>query len=959
MKKYSFFALLLVLLFGLMPQYVSGQGSADACPGWHNPRSFVTGNPQYFYSGKKIDENNTHGTEIGVGPSHYNSVSVIQAASLATTTVSTGSYCSPDGGTHVSSPTNRFMVITSNGNDANTGNATPFFPPYLDHEGRPYSSSIRVGPEYTCGSEVLYYQMWVQPTNALLTLWYAPVVQTPTSHDQYENSALIIRVSVERNGQWVLADNSFQYIVSGQPANAGYPQGLVDGENGWHYRYVDGYADIWYKDWTKAMISLSDFLYQNVRIEVYMSACVYDAHFAYCYIAGDAQPMEVTSSGCPAGESEVVDTLRAPENMASYTWYKTTTGRNLTGNIYSIKYLDSLSDGTLRTTLDGDTIRWTRVSPFASTNREYCVSSGDFNPTEGPNRGTTVGYQTFMCKMFSYIDPAKPFASYVYQPVANNKPQLHIDTSLSCSGSTTLYNNSISPNMGLDPDKTKWYVYDNPEAQGNPLQVLYGDTATLTASQAGFYYARLWTCTEGDSTCYTEKTYPIRVVKDPANVNIGVIPSDEPCIGDEIQLVDSTFLGPNADTQYSLWSRFWTIDGTTVRGDAGNPLQSYPYTFFEQDTVTLVTRNGLHYQSRSDVSDTVWCADTAHRVIKVFSSPSLTVSDDTIVCKGNETNVTVSADVEGNVSYEWFESMNATGAPISSGATLRVTPPNNVDRKTYYVKVTRLPQGCVAWDSITVRIIKPTIHQSKETICLGDTVTLWGEDAHHYSWAAAPGDSTLTPSQSEQQRILVKPSRNTTYTLIGHGSDDCSAAPLTADVKVLPYPVPKVSLSPSFIDSEDPTVIFTDESEGSTASQWTFGLAPMSGKQVEFKFEDLSSDSVMVSLVSANSLGCSSDTAFFVPVQRFSTWIPNIFTPNKEENKVFALRTGNVLEFFSIYIFDRRGAQVFYSDDQNFIWDGTVNGEKCPQGTYVYICRYRRPGTSDLIMRKGTVTILR
>lgn len=957
MKKSTFFAsLLLPCLLLVSSQVFSQPGSA--CPGWHNPTSFVTGNPQYFFSGKVIDRCNSvkssSSHDVGMGPQYYTSRPVVNATMLSSS-VASGCY-----GITLADGSNRF-VIKGTGTDPNTGNNISFLPPYNDHEGRPYSHSIRVGTECTEGAEVLYYQMRVMPQNTLLTLWYAPVVQTPSGHDQYENSALIIRVSVLRNGQWELADSRFEYIVSGQPANSGYPQGLVDGVNGWHYRYVDGYADIWYKDWTKAMISLSEYINYDVRIEIYMSACVYDAHYAYCYIAGDFQPMEVSSSGCPAGVSTVVDTLKAPTDMMQYTWYKTTTAVDLAGSVLSVRYLDSLPDGTIRTQRNTSTgteiINWVRVSPFNGENK-YLVQSDDFRPVEGPNTGVIQGHQSFMCKMISYIDPAKPFESYVFQPVANNKPQLNLDTVLSCDGSVKLINQSMSPNMGLDAEMTKWYVYNNPSASGTPLQVLTGDTAVFHADQAGQYYVNLWACTQGDSTCNTEGVFNIRAVKNPENVNIGVIPSDEPCIGDEVVIVDSTFLGPNADERYSRWSRIWSFDGTTVRGNEANPNESVTHAFFEEDTVSLITRNGLFYMNRNNTRDTVWCADTASRVIKVFSSPELSVSDDTIVCKGNQTKVKVSADIEGDLTYEWYESLNATGTPICTGTTLMVTPPNNIERKTYYVKVTRMPQGCVAWDSITVRVIKPTIHQSVEKICQGDSVFLWGEDAHHYSWAAAPGDISLG-GQDTNQRIHVAPKVSTVYTMVGHGSDNCSAAPLTASVTVIPFPVPQVKLSPSFIDSEDPTVTFTDISSGSVSSSWVFGLDPATGKEVSYTFGDLNQDSVMVQLKSANTLGCSSDTTFFVPIQRFSAWFPNAFTPNKTDNSVFSLKTVNELEFFSIYIYDRRGAQVFASHDQNFVWDGTVNGLRCPQGVYVYICRYRRPGTDDITVKKGTITILR
>ena len=943
-------SLLCALLFGC------GTTSWAQCPGWHNPTSFVTNNNQFFYSGKALsDVPSASGSTIGVGPEFYSGVDVIPAAQLAQTMCGSGcSGLSLDDGTH------RF-VIKGAGVDPNTNNAISFLPRtpagvyYTDNNGQPYSHSIRVGTECTYGAEVLYYQMKVNPSNCLLTLWYAPVVETPTTHTQYENSALILRVTKKQGNNWVLLDERYEYIVSGQPQTTSFPQGLVDGQNGWHHINNGGYSDVWYKDWTKAMISLDQFLDETVRIEVYMAACEYDAHFAYCYIAGDFQPMQIVSSGCPPGSSTVVDTLRAPRDMVSYTWYRSTSGFDIQGHNFDLQYLDTTSTGMVRTILYGvsrnDTISWVRCTN--GNQRQYLAQASDFIAMDGPNQGQTVGVQSFMCKMTSYLDPAKPFESFVYQRVENNKPQLKIDTILSCYNSTRLVNLSTSPNRGLDSSRTHWTFYENEYGIGEPLDSLGGDNVFFTRNSAGDYYTKLWVCTEDDANCYTEGMFPVRVLESP-HAHIGVLPDDQPCIGADVMLVDSTFLTAQSHL-YDGWQRDWKIGNESVHGDATQPNGNLTRNFDEETNIRLIVRNGLNYIDEDGA--TVWCADTTQRTIHVFSSPNMTVSDDTIVCKGNQTHVSVEVDIDGVVTYEWYERLGGSNL-IASGNTLEVTPPDNVEHKTYYVKVTRQPQGCEAWDSVTVHIIKPTIHQSRTAICQGDTVTLWGEDAHHYSWAAAPGDVTLLPQQTQQQ-VVVSPTGTTIYTLIGHGNDDCDAMPVTTTVEVIPYPTPSVSTTPAFIDPEDPQVTFTDNSPYSVHSEWNIGGMMEIGSQVTHTFEDLNRDSIAVTLNTTNMLGCTSDTTFYIPIQRFTTWIPNTFTPNKPDNKYFSIATINQLEYFNIIIYDRRGVQVFSSDDQNFAWDGTTDGNRCPQGVYVYFVRYRRPGTSDLIQRTGTITLLR
>ncbi|MBP5645477.1 MAG: gliding motility-associated C-terminal domain-containing protein, partial [Bacteroidales bacterium] len=99
---------------------------------------------------------------------------------------------------------------------------------------------------------------------------------------------------------------------------------------------------------------------------------------------------------------------------------------------------------------------------------------------------------------------------------------------------------------------------------------------------------------------------------------------------------------------------------------------------------------------------------------------------------------------------------------------------------------------------------------------------------------------------------------------------------------------------------------------------------------------------------------------FTVPVVLFTFYAPNVFTPERPDNNLFRVYTTNEMEHFHITVYDRRGQMVYKSDDLHFEWDGNrLDGEKCPQGAYVYVITYRRPMTEDIVTQKGTVTLIR
>ena len=64
---------------------------------------------------------------------------------------------------------------------------------------------------------------------------------------------------------------------------------------------------------------------------------------------------------------------------------------------------------------------------------------------------------------------------------------------------------------------------------------------------------------------------------------------------------------------------------------------------------------------------------------------------------------------------------------------------------------------------------------------------------------------------------------------------------------------------------------------------------------------------------------------------------PNVFKPDASgKNAYFSVLPSKVVDSFKITIYNRWGKPVFISEDKNFKWDGTFNGEPLPMGTYRY-----------------------
>lgn len=65
--------------------------------------------------------------------------------------------------------------------------------------------------------------------------------------------------------------------------------------------------------------------------------------------------------------------------------------------------------------------------------------------------------------------------------------------------------------------------------------------------------------------------------------------------------------------------------------------------------------------------------------------------------------------------------------------------------------------------------------------------------------------------------------------------------------------------------------------------------------------------------------------------------LPNVFTPNGDGTNDYLETKIEGVNEFSVVVLNDNGKVVYQSQDTDFKWDGTLpNGDKAPQGTYVY-----------------------
>ena len=928
MKKSLLLSIALVCLFAVEAKAQSGQGSDTACVGLKNPTNFtMSGGHNELWTGYT-------GTKQGIATSCTGEGGTfnvtVQAADLASYNNTNGcTSVSYEGAANTTSRDvnnqldySRQFVIKGAGTDPETHGRLSYLPTEYDST---IVRSIRLGNYCgNAGAEKLTYDIDVSADNALLTIYYALSLQNGL-HSGAQNPEFTILIQKQQGSDWVPVDcQKLSYFrptpASGQPQTpfltgaTGLSSGCQSGKN-------------LYLPWQKVLINLYDYMYQRIRIKITAGDCSMTVHYALCYIAGDCQPMKLITSGCAAGESNAVTTIKAPKGAISYQWYRSKTGK-LTG--------ESRESDNSYVAIDG------------ATDDSLGCTADHFRPI---GLDTMYAQTTFMCKITTKMNENYPIVSKLYADVSNTKPYIVVDSALDCGAGITMSNHSYSPvNPGnsdlIDQDATQWLFYSTENPTDQTLEGTYtGPTAHHTFSTPGTYSVKVRTYLADDSTCWNEKPVKIRVIKSP--VPRVMVQRNDLCEGDTITIQDQT-----TGSQFHEWQLSYPDTTYTT---------TMPVTqriFDTTTTVRLRTRSAAHFMADTTgdgIVEQVYCYSDTSFVIRVQPYPILTVMGDTIVCNGDQSNVTVGCDNVEMQSYDWYQILNGTTPVVANNSNLVTTI--SEDRR-YYVKATTT-YGCISWDSINLYLVKPSLEVDRDKICSGDTATLTAGRAAYFEWTSTPPDPALVGHDTDTA-IIVSPEVTTTYSVIGHGTNGCGATALTHKINVYPYPVQQWQLTPDYIDSENPSVQFSDLSEYGTSSLWDFGGGNTSTiRTVVFTFTDLSQDSLEIKLRTYNAIGCYSDTSFFVPVGIFAVWFPNAFTPKLETNNFFKPFTANTLQDYELHIFDRGGNLVFTTTDIEEGWDGTYKGHDCPQGSYVYIATYRRQGVERLMSQKGTVTLLR
>ena len=475
---------------------------------------------------------------------------------------------------------------------------------------------------------------------------------------------------------------------------------------------------------------------------------------------------------------------------------------------------------------------------------------------------------------------------------------------------------------------------------GNDLITSYawnfGDGSTSTAQHPSHYYAApgiypISLTVASQSGCL-DSLINIDTVKVYPNPDVFISHNISGCVPLTVQLQGNVTAGNTATLKW-LWDL----------GNGQSDVQQNP----SQQVYTVANA----YNITALATDENGCKDTATAVVNAYPIPKVDAGADLFICRGSFAQLMAT----GAATYSW-------NASPSLSCTACASPLAAPTDSTQYVVTGTSAFGCVAVDSITVRVHQPFTLQvgPGDTVCAGSTVHLRATGADAYTWI--PSTAVSNPSAGI---TTATPMTTTNYTVAARDNYNCFTDTASVYIKVWQYPT--VDAGADQTVSIGSTLTLTPKySTDIIAYQWSNPMQTLSCTACPSPTVQTKVVQNTYSIEVINSGGCKAkdEITIYAICNGGNLFIPNTFSPNGDgKNDVFYIRGSGIRKVKSLRLYDRWGEIVYTvenadANDVSAGWNGTYKGAPLPPDVYVYTCEVVCMN-NEILIYNGNVTLLK
>lgn len=300
-------------------------------------------------------------------------------------------------------------------------------------------------------------------------------------------------------------------------------------------------------------------------------------------------------------------------------------------------------------------------------------------------------------------------------------------------------------------------------------------------------------------------------------------------------------------------------------------------------------------------------------------------------------------------------------APIRVNGTFTIRLQNGTDGNSLIDECGEITPAGSTLSFTTQHITTADFQTAVHLGCVSDTVLL----SHNAYGGTTQWQWNLDSSffSNQQNPILISKNFGKHNLLLAVGNGFCTDTAFTQFDLIDQTVKSQFTVQDTLCPTD--TLHFTDLSSANTVSwKWNFGNGfisalqhpaaqsyPLLGRQMNYT----------ASLSVLNNLGCE-DISFkrFTVLASCYIAVPSGFTPNGDglNDYLYPLNAFNADQLvFQVY--NRYGQRIFETRDWTRKWDGRVNGQLQPSGTYVWTLSYIERNTGKAVNLKGTTVLIR